>query len=104
MTSQITGKTALLLGATGATGHHTLRYLLASPKFSRVVEVGRRVTPADKLEEYGFKQDGAERRKLVQKVVDFEKLRTAMLQPESAGESEKTEVEKLREEKADVVI
>ncbi|TDL26625.1 hypothetical protein BD410DRAFT_783713 [Rickenella mellea] len=67
-----TTKSALILGATGATGKHLLRNLLASPHFSRVGEYGRRVTPADQL-------GGEIPPKLVQKTVDFEKIGEAGL-------------------------
>jgi len=76
------GQSALLLGATGATGSYVLRELLASSKFTRVIEVGRRVTSPEKLAELPGKE------KLTQKVVDFEKI-------DQAG---------LKDEKADVVI
>ncbi|KAJ7576801.1 hypothetical protein C8J56DRAFT_971624 [Mycena floridula] len=59
------GKSALLLGATGQTGRHLLRTLLASPYWTRVGEYGRRLTDPKSLE-------GAE--KLEQKTIDFENL------------------------------
>ncbi|KAI0058871.1 NAD(P)-binding protein [Artomyces pyxidatus] len=68
----MSGKSALLIGATGQTGRHLLRELLASPQYSRVGEAGRRVTPADQL------PAGAQG-KLEQKVVDFENLEQAGL-------------------------
>lgn len=55
----------MIVGATGATGKHLLRELLASNKFTRVGEFGRRLTPVDDL-------PGKE--KLQQTVIDFEKL------------------------------
>lgn len=55
---------------------------MASNHFSRVVEAGRRVTPADSL------QDAAGKEKLTQKTIDFEKL-------EESG---------LKDEKVDVVV
>ncbi|KAJ3514151.1 hypothetical protein NLJ89_g2529 [Agrocybe chaxingu] len=61
-----TSQSALIIGATGATGKHLLANLLASPHFSRVGEYGRRVTPTDQIP---VGQD-----KLEQKVIDFEKL------------------------------
>lgn len=64
-------KSALLLGATGATGKHLLRELIKSPEFGRVGEYGRRVTPLDSL--------NAPADKLEQKVIDFEKLDEAGL-------------------------
>ncbi|KLO18044.1 hypothetical protein SCHPADRAFT_993847 [Schizopora paradoxa] len=55
---------ALVLGATGGTGQHVLKEVLASKDFTRVGEYGRRVT-----------QDIVEgQAKLEQKVIDFEKL------------------------------
>lgn len=55
---------ALVIGATGGTGQHILKHILASKDFSRVGEYGRRVT-----------QDvGEGKAKLEQKVIDFEKL------------------------------
>jgi len=45
------GRTALLLGATGATGRYVLSELLSRPGWSRVVAVGRR--PADAGENPG---------------------------------------------------
>ena len=63
----MSGRSALLIGATGATGKHVLRELIASPHFSRVGEFGRRVTPQERL---APGHDG----KLLQKVIDFEKL------------------------------
>lgn len=64
-------KSALIIGATGATGKHLLKELLASNDFSRVGEYGRRVTPADQL--------GGASSKLEQKVIDFEKIEEAGL-------------------------
>ncbi|KAH9074955.1 hypothetical protein EDB83DRAFT_1883115 [Lactarius deliciosus] len=65
-------KSALILGATGQTGRHLLRELVASPTFSRVCEAGRRVTP---VEELPAQASG----KLEQKVIDFERLDEAGL-------------------------
>jgi len=65
-------KTALIFGATGQTGRHLLRELIASPSFSRVCEAGRRVTPTEELSEHA---NG----KLEQKVIDFERLDEAGL-------------------------
>lgn len=64
----MTGKSALIVGATGATGRHILRALLASTVFTRVGEFGRKVTPEDQIAEH--KASG----KLVQKVIDFERV------------------------------
>ncbi|KAG8985276.1 Protein fmp52, mitochondrial [Tulasnella sp. 427] len=69
-------ESVLLLGATGATGKHVLRDLLASNHFSRVVEAGRRVTPTESL------QDATGKEKLTQKVIDFEKLEESGLKDE----------------------
>ena len=65
------GKSALLIGATGATGKHILQELIKSEEFTRVGEYGRRVTPKEKL--------GAGASKVEQKVIDFEKLDEAGL-------------------------
>jgi len=62
----VSGKSAVILGATGQTGRYVLRNLLASSEFTRVAEYGRRVTPADQI------TIGKE--KLEQKVIDFEKI------------------------------
>jgi len=64
-------KTALILGATGATGKHLLRELLSSNEWSKVGEYGRRVTPETNLPE--------NRSKLEQKTIDFENLDAAGL-------------------------
>lgn len=66
------GQSALLFGATGATGKYVLKELLASPHFTRVGEYGRRITPLEQI------QFGKE--KLEQKIIDFEKLEDAGLQ------------------------
>ncbi|KAF9038514.1 hypothetical protein BJ165DRAFT_1498540 [Panaeolus papilionaceus] len=66
-----TPKTALIIGATGQTGQHVLKSLLASSEFSRVAEYGRRVTPDNEI------TTGKE--KLEQKVIDFEKLQDSDL-------------------------
>ncbi|KAG2345892.1 hypothetical protein BDR05DRAFT_95269 [Suillus weaverae] len=63
--------TALILGATGATGRHLLRELLSSTEWSKVGEYGRRVTPEADLPQ--------NRGKLEQKTVDFENLEAAGL-------------------------
>jgi len=59
-------RTALILGATGQTGRYLLQDLLASNRFTKVAEYGRRVTDKDQI------KTGAD--KLEQKVIDFEKL------------------------------
>lgn len=65
----MSGKSALIIGATGATGKHVLKQLLASKDYTRVGEYGRRVT-----------QDITEgKEKLEQKAIDFEKLEEAGL-------------------------
>ncbi|KAG1771073.1 hypothetical protein EV702DRAFT_660092 [Suillus placidus] len=63
--------TALILGATGATGRHLLHELLSSNEWSKVGEYGRRVTPEADLPQ--------NRGKLEQKTVDFENLEAAGL-------------------------
>ena len=60
-------KTALIVGATGQTGRHLLRELIECPTFTRVCEVGRRVTPTEDLP---AQASG----KIEQKVIDFERL------------------------------
>ncbi|KAG5635164.1 hypothetical protein H0H81_012176 [Sphagnurus paluster] len=72
----MTGKTALLLGATGATGKHILQELLKSSEYTKVAEYGRRVTDAQAVAGTG----GSD--KLVQKAIDFEKLGEAGLRDE----------------------
>lgn len=57
---------ALIIGATGQTGHHLLQSLLASPHFTRVGEYGRKVTSPSDIK--------IGKNKLEQKVVDFEKI------------------------------
>ncbi|KAF8609142.1 NAD(P)-binding protein [Ceratobasidium sp. AG-I] len=63
----MSGQSALIVGATGATGRHVLRELLQNPHFTRVGEFGRRSLPDDQLQ-------GVDTSKLERKVVDFEKL------------------------------
>jgi oxidoreductase len=65
-------KSALIFGATGQTGRHLLRELIASSTFTRVCEAGRNVTPAEELP---AQASG----KLEQKVIDFERLEEAGL-------------------------
>ncbi|KIJ65452.1 hypothetical protein HYDPIDRAFT_110522 [Hydnomerulius pinastri MD-312] len=72
MTSQA-GKSALLLGATGATGKKLLGELLASNEWTRVGEYGRRVTEQTDL------PSGQKPGKLEQKTIDFENLDAARL-------------------------
>ena len=67
----MSGKSALIIGATGAVGKNLLRELVASSEFTRVGEYGRRVTPKDKLGEGSSKVE--------QKAIDFEKLDEAGL-------------------------
>jgi oxidoreductase len=66
-----TMSTALILGATGATGRHLLRELLSNDQWSKVGEYGRRVTPENDLPE--------NRGKLEQKTINFENLDAAGL-------------------------
>jgi oxidoreductase len=61
------GQSALLVGATGATGRHVLRELLKDPQFTRVGEFGRRLLPESELH-------GVDTSKLERKTVDFEKV------------------------------
>ncbi|KAG2057522.1 hypothetical protein BDR06DRAFT_951704 [Suillus hirtellus] len=63
--------TALILGATGATGRLLLRELLANNQWSKVGEYGRRVTPEADLPQ--------NRGKLEQKTINFENLEAAGL-------------------------
>lgn len=63
--------TALILGATGATGKLLLRELLASNEWSKVGEYGRRVTPEADLP--------PNRGNLEQKTINFENLEAADL-------------------------
>ena len=67
----VTGKSALIIGATGQVGGKLLQELLKDPSFTRVGEYGRRVTPAESI------QTGKE--KLEQKSIDFEKVEEAGL-------------------------
>ncbi|PBK69060.1 hypothetical protein ARMSODRAFT_1038639 [Armillaria solidipes] len=62
----MSGKTALIIGATGQTGQHLLKELLASSHFTKVGEYGRRLTDLESL--------STGKDKLVQKAIDFEKL------------------------------
>ncbi|KZT61487.1 NAD(P)-binding protein [Calocera cornea HHB12733] len=71
----MSGKTALLLGATGNTGSSLLLELLASPAFTKIGEYGRRITPSDTLPLPG-------REKLQQHIIDFENLAGAGLEQE----------------------
>lgn len=58
-------RTAVILGASGATGRRLLPLLLADPVYARVVAVGRRET-------------GVRHPRLIDRVVDFEDLATGM--------------------------
>lgn len=69
--SHLAGKSALLVGATGATGRYVLKELLASQQFTRVGEYGRRTTPLDQIT--------AGKEKLEQKTIDFKKLENSGL-------------------------
>ncbi|THG97062.1 hypothetical protein EW026_g4872 [Hermanssonia centrifuga] len=65
----MSGQSALVLGATGATGKHLLKELISSNHFTKIGEYGRRVTPQSQIPATN---------KLEQKVVDFETInRTA---------------------------
>lgn len=68
----LTGQTALIIGATGQAGRHLLRELLDSPAYTRILEAGRRVTPAEQLPPTASG-------KLEQRVIDFENLADARL-------------------------
>jgi len=57
---------ALVFGATGATGKNILSTVLGMKEFTKVGEFGRRVTPHESLT--------GDKSKLVQKVVDFNKI------------------------------
>ncbi|KAG8697101.1 Protein fmp52, mitochondrial [Ceratobasidium sp. 395] len=63
----MSGQSALIIGATGATGRHVLRELLQNPHFTRVGEFGRRSLADEHL-------TGVNTSKLERKIVDFEKL------------------------------
>jgi oxidoreductase len=62
----LTGRSALIVGATGATGKHLLRHLLSTPEYTSVGEYGRRVTSVDDI--FTGKD------KLEQHQIDFDKL------------------------------
>ncbi|KAH9951138.1 hypothetical protein B0H21DRAFT_354455 [Amylocystis lapponica] len=64
----MSGKSALILGGTGATGKLLLQSILASDAFTRLGEFGRRVHSPAELQSY------AGREKLEQKVIDFENI------------------------------
>lgn len=68
----MSGRSALLLGATGATGKKVLAELLASKEWSKIGEYGRRVTALESL-------DVDARQRLEQRVIDFENLDAAQL-------------------------
>lgn len=63
----MTGRTALLAGATGLVGGHCLDRLLAEPAYTRVITLGRRPLPRDDA-------------KLEQRVVELDRLGTAGLE------------------------
>ncbi|KAG8697100.1 Protein fmp52, mitochondrial [Ceratobasidium sp. 395] len=63
----MSGQSALIVGATGATGRHALRELLQNPHFTRVGEFGRRSLGDEHLA-------GVDTSKLERKIVDFENL------------------------------
>lgn len=89
ITSGSPGKSALILGATGAVGRHLLRELISTPYFTRVGEFGRRVTALDSPYVPPSQES---KEKLKQGVVDFEKL------------SQESEGKKLKEDDWDVVF
>lgn len=59
------GLSALILGATGATGRHILNEVLSSDRFTKISEIGRKVTPKASLPNV---------EKLEQKTVNFDKI------------------------------
>lgn len=65
------GLSCLVLGGTGAAGSRLLQEVLASPRFIRVGEYGRRVTPPEQMTR------GHD--KLEQRVIDYEQLDKADL-------------------------
>lgn len=67
----LASQTALIIGATGQTGRHLLQSLLESPRYTRVAEYGRHLTPKDSI------KTGLN--KLEQKVIDFDNLPEAKL-------------------------
>ena len=66
-----TGKSALIIGATGQVGGYLLKELLSSSSYTRVGEYGRRVTDPASL------TDGKD--KLEQKTINFDKIEEAGL-------------------------
>jgi len=69
----MSGRTALLLGATGAVGKKVLAELLASNEWSKIGEYGRRVTAPENM------PPGQREGRLEQKAIDFENLDAAGL-------------------------
>ncbi|KZT36886.1 hypothetical protein SISSUDRAFT_1006916 [Sistotremastrum suecicum HHB10207 ss-3] len=67
----MSAKSALILGATGATGKWLLKDIIKSSEFSRVGELGRRVTDLSQVDA----SDEA-KSKVIQQVIDFEKIGT----------------------------
>lgn len=63
------GKSALIIGATGAVGRQAFSQLLSSSEFSKVAEYGRRVTAVSELPATPNPAD-----KLTQKTVNFDKI------------------------------
>jgi len=65
------GKSALVLGATGQVGRHVLREVLCSAHFTRVCGAGRRLTPVDSLDR--LPDSASARAKLEQRQIDIGK-------------------------------
>lgn len=68
MTTMSLGKSALIVGATGAVGRHIFSLLLGGKDFAKVAEYGRRVTPQAEL------APQTPTNKLEQKSVNFDKI------------------------------
>ena len=93
-------KSALIIGATGQTGGHLLKELLASPHFSKVGEYGRRVTAPDTLAEGKEKLEQkkaaqAEREKARREAAEAERreAQAEMRRMEAARAAERREYE-----------
>jgi oxidoreductase len=57
---------AIVFGATGATGRHILSTVLGMKEYTKVGEFGRRITPAESLT--------GDTSKLIQTTIDFENI------------------------------